>query len=98
MRAADPRAAARALAFGRVKVCGLTDAHDVETAAAVGAAYAGLVMVPHTPRAVTTGQAERLAATAAQIGRASWRERVGQYVELSGDAGSVQKKKLCFNK
>src|SRR3546814_7987298 len=37
MRAADPRAAARALAFGRVKVCGLTDAHDVVTAAAVGA-------------------------------------------------------------
>src|SRR3546814_9253775 len=66
MRAADPRAAARALAFGRVKVCGLTDAHDVVTAAAVGATYAGLVMVPHTPRVVTTGRAERLAATAAQ--------------------------------
>ena len=68
MRAADPRGAARALAFGRVKVCGLTDAHDVETAAEAGAAYAGLVMVPHTPRAVAGRSAERLARAAAEEG------------------------------
>lgn len=68
MRAADPRQAARALAFGRVKVCGLTDEHDMEMAAACGATYAGLVMVPHTPRAVTRGDAERLAGAAAALG------------------------------
>ena len=53
MRAPDPAVAARALAFGRVKVCGLTDAVDAAAAAEAGAAFAGLVMVPGTPRAVT---------------------------------------------
>ncbi len=65
MRAEDPRGMARALAFGRVKVCGLTDSHDVETAAECGAAYAGLIMVPHTPRAVTRDQAGTIAEAAA---------------------------------
>lgn len=62
MRSDDPGEAARALAFGRVKVCGITDGHDAEMAAAHGAAYAGLVMVPNTPRAVTLGRAEAIAA------------------------------------
>ena len=61
MRAADPGEAARALAFGRVKVCGVTDGHDAAMAAGHGAAYAGLVMVPNTPRAVTCSQAEAIA-------------------------------------
>ena len=62
MRAPDPRLAARTLAFGRVKVCGLTNAEDAEAAAAAGAAYAGAIMVPGTPRAVTQAQAEAVAA------------------------------------
>ncbi|MEA3037804.1 MAG: indole-3-glycerol phosphate synthase / phosphoribosylanthranilate isomerase, partial [Sphingomonadales bacterium] len=62
MRAPDPALAARALAFGRVKVCGLTREEDVEAAEAAGAAFAGFVMVPGTPRAVSLGRAERLAA------------------------------------
>ncbi len=62
MRAPDPAQAARALVHGRVKVCGLTDAHDAELAAASGATYLGLVMVPNTPRAVTLAEAERIAA------------------------------------
>jgi indole-3-glycerol phosphate synthase/phosphoribosylanthranilate isomerase len=62
MRAPDPAMAARALAFGRVKVCGLTREEDVEAAEAAGAAFAGFVMVPGTPRAVSLGRAERLAA------------------------------------
>jgi indole-3-glycerol phosphate synthase/phosphoribosylanthranilate isomerase len=62
MRAPDPTLAARALAFGRVKVCGLTREEDVEAAEAAGAAFAGFVMVPGTPRAVSLGRAERLAA------------------------------------
>jgi indole-3-glycerol phosphate synthase/phosphoribosylanthranilate isomerase len=61
MRAADPALAARALAFGRVKICGLTDARDAGTAAEEGASFAGLVMVPNTPRAVTRDQATAVA-------------------------------------
>jgi indole-3-glycerol phosphate synthase/phosphoribosylanthranilate isomerase len=61
MKAEDIGEAARALAFGRVKVCGLTDGHDAVMAAEHGAAYAGLVMVPNTPRAVTSSQAEAIA-------------------------------------
>jgi indole-3-glycerol phosphate synthase/phosphoribosylanthranilate isomerase len=61
MRSEDPGEAARALAFGRVKVCGITDAHDAAMAAEHGAAYAGVVMVPNTPRAVTCAQAETIA-------------------------------------
>ena len=58
MRAADPRDAARALAFGRVKLCGLRTAEDL--AAAAPACFAGLVFVPRTPRAVSVEQAGRL--------------------------------------
>ena len=62
MRADHPAEAARALAFGRVKVCGLTDRRDLELAAEMGASYAGLIMVPGTPRAVTLAQAKEIAA------------------------------------
>lgn len=60
MRAAWPAAAARALAFGRVKICGITNEEDAEAAVAAGASYLGLVMVPGTPRAVTREQAGRI--------------------------------------
>lgn len=59
MRAPDPAEAARELVFGRVKLCGLNRPEDF--AAAACATHAGLVMVPGTPRAVTLGQALRLA-------------------------------------
>ncbi|PSJ37700.1 bifunctional indole-3-glycerol-phosphate synthase TrpC/phosphoribosylanthranilate isomerase TrpF [Allosphingosinicella deserti] len=62
MSAPDPRLAARALAFGRVKVCGLTDEDDAVAAAREGASFAGLIMVPGTPRAVTVERAQRIAA------------------------------------
>ena len=61
MRAGDTGEAARTLAFGRVKVCGLTDGHDAAMAAEHGAAYAGVIMVPNTPRDVTLAQAETIA-------------------------------------
>lgn len=61
MRAEDPGEAARALAYGRVKVCGITDGHDAAMAAEHGASYAGVVMVPNTPRAVTGPAAEAIA-------------------------------------
>lgn len=52
MKARNPAAAARALAFGRVKVCGLTNAGDVAAALGAGASHAGFIFVPGTPRAV----------------------------------------------
>lgn len=55
MRSGDPHGEARALAFGRVKLCGLRTAEDLR--AARNAAYAGLVFVPGTPRALTIDQA-----------------------------------------
>jgi indole-3-glycerol phosphate synthase/phosphoribosylanthranilate isomerase len=68
MKAERPAEAARALAFGRVKVCGLTTAEDARLAADAGAAYAGLVMVPGTPRAVAGAAAETVAAAAREAG------------------------------
>jgi len=62
MRATDPGLAARALAFGRVKICGLTNIEDSQAAAASGASFAGLVMVPGTPRAVDRSEAGAIAA------------------------------------
>ena len=60
MRAAFPAAMARALAFGRVKICGITSREDADQAVAAGASYLGLVMVPGTPRAVTRKQAAEI--------------------------------------
>lgn len=71
MRAARPALAARALVFGRVKVCGITEAHDAEMAAASGASYAGLILVPNTPRAVTVDQAGPVAEAARAEGIAA---------------------------
>ena len=59
MRAPSPAEAARALVFGRTKLCGLNRAADLE--AAGRATHVGLVMVPDSPRGVTFGQALRLA-------------------------------------
>lgn len=64
MRADDPARAARALAFGRVKVCGITSAADLQAAHDNGASYAGLIFVPGTPRALSVEQAEMIAAGA----------------------------------
>jgi indole-3-glycerol phosphate synthase/phosphoribosylanthranilate isomerase len=66
MRSADPGQAARALVFGRVKLCGLNCAKDI--AAAAPAAFAGFVFVPDTPRHVTSDQAAPLVALARKAG------------------------------
>jgi indole-3-glycerol phosphate synthase/phosphoribosylanthranilate isomerase len=60
MRSGDPHGEARALAFGRVKLCGLRTAADLDAAAP--AAFAGLVFVPGTPRAITVDQALAISA------------------------------------
>ena len=58
MRAREPAMTARDLIFGRVKLCGLRQADDVE--AGLPATYAGLVFVPGSPRALSLGEACRL--------------------------------------
>jgi indole-3-glycerol phosphate synthase/phosphoribosylanthranilate isomerase len=68
MRAERPAEAARALAFGRVKVCGVRTEEDVAAAVGSGGAFVGLVLVPDTPRAVTPARAEPLAQAARRSG------------------------------
>lgn len=65
MRAPDVRDAARALVFGRVKVCGLTTPGDARLAAEAGAALGGLVFAEGSPRRVTAAAAEAVAAARA---------------------------------
>ncbi len=64
MGSGDLRAAARALAYGRVKICGLTNADDVALARDAGASWGGIIMVPGTPRAMTVENAAPLAEAA----------------------------------
>ena len=59
MRAAEPAQAARALIFGRTKLCGLNSGACLS--AARPAAFAGFVFVAGSPRHVTAQQAEPLA-------------------------------------
>ena len=66
MGAVSPADAARDLVFGRVKLCGVRTAGDVEAGRA--AAFAGFVFVPGTPRYVTAEQATPLAAVARGFG------------------------------
>lgn len=60
----------------RIKVCGLTDPADMQAVAASGAAYAGLVFFPPSPRSLTPDRA-RAIALAAPPGLA----RVGLFVD-----------------
>ncbi len=48
----------------RVKICGLTTLADVESAARAGAAYAGFVFFPRSPRHLSTDRARDLALAA----------------------------------
>lgn len=58
MSAADPAEAARVLAFGRVKLCGLRRAEDMEAGRA--ATHAGFIFVPESRRSVTFADVLRL--------------------------------------
>jgi indole-3-glycerol phosphate synthase/phosphoribosylanthranilate isomerase len=68
MRAKSPALAARALTFGRVKVCGVTSAEDAAAASAAGASYIGAIVVPGTPRAVDASAAEAVSVAARNAG------------------------------
>jgi indole-3-glycerol phosphate synthase/phosphoribosylanthranilate isomerase len=54
--------AARGLAFGRVKVCGLTRATDARIAWDAGASFGGLVFAPGSPRCIDATRAAQIAA------------------------------------
>lgn len=75
MASEDVGEAARALVFGRVKICGLTREEDLVAAAASGATHAGLIMVPETPRALEVRAAEKLA----EAGKAAGLKMVGVF-------------------
>ena len=75
MRADDIAAAARHLVYGRVKLCGVTREDDIHLAARAGATYAGLIMVPGTPRCIADGRAVPLA----EAGRSAGLRMVGVF-------------------
>lgn len=66
MHAPDPAQAARALLFGRAKLCGLNQPADLQAAAP--AAYAGFLFVPGSPRHVSAEAAAPLAGAARRSG------------------------------
>ncbi|QPQ54342.1 bifunctional indole-3-glycerol-phosphate synthase TrpC/phosphoribosylanthranilate isomerase TrpF [Allosphingosinicella flava] len=61
MAAPNPGLAARELAFGRVKICGLTNTRDATAAAIAGAAYGGIILATGSPRVVSRNVGERIA-------------------------------------
>lgn len=62
MRAPDVRDAARALVFGRVKICGLTSLDDAQASAAKGAAFGGMIFAEVSPRRISPAAAADIAA------------------------------------
>ena len=68
MAAPDPGLAARALAFGRVKICGLTTPDDARAAARAGASYAGVILAEGSPRTVALDAAEEIVRAAQDEG------------------------------
>jgi len=66
MRASEPAEAARALTFGRVKLCGLNRQEDLQAARA--AAFAGFLFVRESPRLVAVEEAEPLSSLARRFG------------------------------
>ena len=66
MRSASPGEAARELVFGRVKLCGLANADDIEAGGA--ATFAGFVFVSGSPRHVAANKAAPLVGLARRSG------------------------------
>lgn len=59
--------ACRELIYGHHKICGLTEAKDAQVARAAGAAYGGLIFVPHSPRCLTLEQAQQVTKGAPEL-------------------------------
>jgi indole-3-glycerol phosphate synthase/phosphoribosylanthranilate isomerase len=60
MRHPSPERAARQLAFGRIKICGLTRRRDARQAWQLGATWGGLILAPESPRALSQDRAAAL--------------------------------------
>jgi indole-3-glycerol phosphate synthase/phosphoribosylanthranilate isomerase len=87
MRAPSPAEASRALAFGRVKLCGMRSVADVTAARA--ATHLGFVFVPGTPRYLNPDKARPLIAKA----RANGHKVVGVF----RDCGPKQISKVAHD-
>ena len=68
MSAPNPAMAARALAYGRVKICGLTRAEDATAAIGAGAIYGGIILAHGSPRSINSGEGEAVAAAVREVG------------------------------
>ncbi|MGE0597458.1 MAG: bifunctional indole-3-glycerol-phosphate synthase TrpC/phosphoribosylanthranilate isomerase TrpF [Hyphomonadaceae bacterium] len=66
MRRDCPGEGARELAYGRVKICGLTDEHDAALACEAGASFAGVVFAPGSSREISLDQAAPILARVRQ--------------------------------
>jgi indole-3-glycerol phosphate synthase/phosphoribosylanthranilate isomerase len=84
MKSADPAEAARALIFGRVKLCGLNRPEDF--AAGRAAAFAGLMFVETSPRAIDLAHAATL--------RSSGPKPVGVFRNAPADQLAVAAREL----
>ncbi|MDB5697285.1 MAG: trpF [Alphaproteobacteria bacterium] len=64
----DIAGAARRLAYGRVKVCGLTSPADLDRARCAGASLGGMIFASDSPRNVPEAVAEKIATRAGEQG------------------------------
>ena len=83
----DVSTAARALVYGRVKICGLTRAADARAAWDAGASFGGLILAEASPRCVTSS-------TAAELVGAVPLNWVGVFVEQDAEAIATQARSL----
>jgi indole-3-glycerol phosphate synthase / phosphoribosylanthranilate isomerase len=83
MREARPDLAARAIAFGPVKVCGLMTPDDAALAHAAGATLGGVVFAAESPRRVDERQAAAIAAGPLPLVGVFVNEPIERTVELA---------------
>lgn len=87
MRESRPDLAARAIAFGQVKVCGLTTPADAALAHAAGASLGGVVFAAESPRRVDERQAAAIAAGPLPLVGVFVNEPIERTVELARRLG-----------
>lgn len=84
MQEPRPDLAARAIAFGQVKVCGLTTPADAALAHAAGATLGGVVFAAESPRRVDERQAAAIAAGPLPLVGVFVNESIERTIELAG--------------
>lgn len=81
----DPRGEARALAHGRVKVCGLRRPEDVESARDAGAYFGGVIFAPASKRRVDKAQAALLSGRGLPLVAVVRNQPVDEVLELCAE-------------